>query len=234
MKRLLIGSAFSLALVVAAQAQKNETLEGNGNLVTKDISVEPFTTLEASGVYELKLVQGSREFLKIEADENLQALFTVRSSGGKLSVEMDKLRNKNLKSKNKLRVYVYFKTLKSLELQMVGNVNGTDLKFDDLKIENESVGNVDLDMTANRLELKNASVGNLILSGKAQAATIKNESVGGLRAGDFVVQTLDIDNEGIGGAEVHAVKGLKVKDSFLGKVKNRGGAPARKTNKVVI
>ena len=47
---------------------------------------------------------------------------------------------------------------------------------------------------------------------------IKNKSVGSIKAADFVVQKMDIDNEGIGSAEVNAEKELKVKDSFLGKV----------------
>jgi hypothetical protein len=38
----------------------------------------------------------------------------------------------------------------------------------------------------------------------------------------------------VGHAEVNAEKELKVKDSFLGKVTNRGSAPVKKSNKVVI
>lgn len=233
---------FFLALAVAAtaflqpaKAQKGETLEGNGHLVTKDISVQPFTALDASGVYELKLTQGATESVKIEADENLQELFTVRNDGSKLVIEMKELKNKNLKSKNKLRVYVQFKNLNALELKMVGNVSsGNDLAFDDLDLTNASVGNVDLDLNATRLNLENTSVGNVKLSGRAENAVMKNNGVGSLQAGAFVVQTLDIENSGVGSAEVNAAKGLKVKDSFLGRVKNKGGAPVRKMNKVVI
>jgi hypothetical protein len=58
--------------------------------------------------------------------------------------------------------------------------------------------------------------------------------VGSVKAGDFIVQTLDINNIGVGSAEVNAAKELKVKDSFLGKVTNKGAAPIRKMNKVVI
>jgi hypothetical protein len=47
-----------------------------------------------------------------------------------------------------------------------------------------------------------------------------------------MVQTMDIDNNGIGSAEVNAAKQLIVKDSFLGKVRNVGGADIKK--KVVI
>jgi hypothetical protein len=72
------------------------------------------------------------------------------------------------------------------------------------------------------------------LSGKAQNAVMVNSGVGSVKAGDFIVQTLDINNSGVGSAEVNAAKELKVKDSFLGKVTNKGAAPIRKMNKVVI
>jgi hypothetical protein len=148
---------------------------------------------------------------------------------------MKKLDNKNLKTKNKMRVYVTFKNLKSLDLKTVGNVSSSnDLSFDEVAITNRSVGNVDLDLKATRLNLENTSVGNVKLNGQAQNAVMKNSGVGSLQAGNFEVQTLDIDNSGIGSAEVNAIKGLKVKDSFLGRVKNRGAAPVRKMNKVTI
>ena len=93
---------------------------------------------------------------------------------------------------------------------------------------------MDLKLTANKIDLKNKSVGNVTLSGKAQDAVVRNSGVGSLEAGNFVVQTMNIENTGVGNAEVNAEKDLKVKDSFLGKVKNKGGATVRKMNRVRV
>jgi hypothetical protein len=92
---------------------------------------------------------------------------------------------------------------------------------------------VDLALNAQKLDIKNKSVGNLKLSGKAENAVIRSKSVGSIKAADLVVQTMDIDNDGVGSAEVNAAKELKVKDSFLGKVKNVS-SNAKRINKVVI
>jgi len=236
MRKIFLLALSALILNRASIAQeKQETLEGNGKLVTRDVNVSPFDALKASGVYELKLSQGSKETVRIEADENLQDLFQVRNDGSKLIIDMKKLEDKNLKTKNKMRVYVTFKKIKELELSTVGNVGSEDqLTFDDLDMENKSVGNVDLKLTANKIDLQNKSVGNLKLSGKAQNAVFKTSGVGSLEAGSFVVQTMNIENSGIGHAEVNAEKDLKVKDSFLGKVKNKGTAQVRKMNKVRV
>jgi len=228
-------STVVLSQTLMAQKEKNETLEGNGKVITRDISITSFDVLKASGVYELKLIQGTKETVKIEADENLQEYFTVKNEGNKLVIDMDKLKNKNLKSKGKMKVYVTFKKLKELDLSTVGNVvSDNHLSFDDLDLNNHSVGNVDLKLTANKLELDNQSVGSVKLSGKAQDAVIKNSGVGNLNAGTFVVQTMNIENTGVGSAEVNADKNLTVKDSFLGKVKNKGAATPRKMNKVRV
>ncbi|HEX2532293.1 MAG TPA: head GIN domain-containing protein, partial [Chitinophagaceae bacterium] len=231
MTKTFLGAALSLFIAGTAIAQnkKQETLEGNGNVVTREVSVQPFTALKASGVYELKLVQGPGEGVKIEADENLQELFEVKNDGSQLVISMKEMKNKNLKTKNKMRVYVTFKTLKSMELSTVGNVTTDNtLNFDDLDLRTTSVGNVNLKLTAEKLSLENKSVGDVSLSGTASDVVVRNNGVGSLHAASFVVQTMDIDNSGVGSAEVNAEKSLKVKDSFLGKVSNKGAAPVRK------
>ena len=229
----LLGS-FALSNAIA-QDDKWEKIEGNGKTVTREVNVSSFDALQASGIYELKLSQGSKETVKIEADENLQDYFNVRNEGNKLIIDMKKLENKNFSSKNKLKVYVTFKTLKELDLKTIGGANSDgQLSFEDLQLKNKSIGKVDLNFTATKLDLESKSVGSLTLTGKAQNAVIRHTGVGSIDASDFVVQTMDIENTGVGSARVNAEKNLKVKDSYLGKVSNKGSAPVRKMNRVRV
>jgi hypothetical protein len=82
--------------------------------------------------------------------------------------------------------------------------------------------------------MKNTSVGNVKLIGRADQAEVSNTGVGSLEAGNFIVQRMNIENTGVGSAKVNAEKDLKVKDSFLGKVENKGKATMRKMNKVRV
>ena len=228
-------SIFLLATTVFSQKDKDKEtkIEGSGNVVTKDVAIQPFDQLEASGVFNVVLTQGNKESLKIEAEDNLQPLFEIKNEGSKLMVDMKK--DSHFNSKKKMTVYITFKNLKSMDLKMVGNVSSEgNLNFGDLSLANKSVGSVDLALNAQKLDINNKSVGNLKLSGKAENAIIRSNSVGAIKASDLLVQTMDIDNDGVGSAEVNAVKELKVKDSFLGKVKNAGSATAKRINKVVI
>ena len=234
--------AAGLAVMIAGvsiNAQDNKhwddspRIEGSGNKVTKDVAVQPFDELDISGVFSVVLTQGNSESVKIEADDNLQELFEVKNEGSKLKIGMREKTNFN--SKTKMKVYISFKKLKSLDLKTVGNVSSEQmLSFDKLKLGNKSVGDVNLKISAQDVEIENKSVGSVKLQGKAENAVIRSNSVGSIVAPDFLVQTMDIDNTGVGSAEVNAAKELKVKDSFLGKVTNRGAATAKKMNNVRI
>jgi len=228
-----------VAMSFSTMAQKNDKyddkdrIEGSGNVITKDINVKSFDELNASGVFNLLLSQGDKESLKIEADDNLMDLFIIENDGSTLTIKMKK--NSNFNSKKQLKVYVTFKTLKSMDLGMVGGTSSDEkLKFADLKLKNQSVGSVSLNMTLQTLNMENQSVGSVKLEGSAENAVVKNNSVGSINAGNFVVQKMDIENNGVGSATVNAEKELKYSDSFLGKVSNKGNATVKKKNKVVI
>lgn len=224
---------FITSISLHAQDKDKNRIEGSGNVVTKDIAVQSFSELDVSGVFSVMLTQGTKEGVKIEADDNLQDLFEVKNDGAKLIVSMKK--NSNFNSKKKMKVYITFNKLKSMELKTVGDISSDqNLSFENLKIDNKSVGSIDLKLSAQNINIENKSVGNVKLSGKADIVTIKNNGVGSIQAANFLVQKMDIDNTGVGSAEVNAEKELKVKDSFLGKVTNKGSASARRMNKVVI
>jgi hypothetical protein len=217
-------------------AQKNDKyddkdrIEGSGNVITKEISVKSFDELNASGVFNLLLSQGDKESLKIEADDNLMDLFIIENEGSTLKIKMKK--NSNFNSKKQLKVYVTFKTLKSMDLGMVGGTSSDEkLKFTDLKLKNQSVGSVNLNMTLQTLNLENQSVGSVKLEGSAENAVVKNNSARTMP--EILVQKWKLKIMALA-LTVNAEKELKYSDSFLGKVSNKGNATVKKKNKVVI
>ena len=241
MKRIiffLLTVFFSATLI----AQDRVTLEPSGNIVTKNIGVQPFDVIEASGLYEMVLEEGDREVVKIEADDNIQSMFSVSSNGGKLIIEMPGLKNHDINSKNKnerkslkWKVYVTYKKLKRLDVSLVGNVTcSTPLKSDAFEINSKAVGNINLRITTNKLNVTNKGVGNVTLQGTATDAIVENAGVGKFDGEELVVQTMDINNSGIGSADVNVEKNLKIKQSFLGRVRNKGNAKSNNGEGVVI
>ena len=241
MRKLFLTMTVAALFVTAAKSQDHENhdkdnrpqIEGSGNIVTKEFNVTPFTELDVKGVFNVLLTQGNKEGVKIEADDNLQSLFEVKNVGSRLVISMKE--NSNFNSKKKLKVYISFKNLKNMELKTVGDISSeNDLTFDNLNISSKSVGSIDLKMTAQSINVDNKSVGSVKLNGKAENAIIRNKGVGSVQAASFLVQKMDIENSGVGSAEVNAAKEIIVKDSFLGKVTNKGAAPMKKLKRAAI
>ena len=129
----------------------------------------------------------------------------------------------------KLKVYVTFKVLKNLDAAVIGNIHSeAPLKLDVFEVNSKNVGNITLALTATKLTVYNKGVGSITLSGSVPNAVIVNSGVGSIKGEDLMVQTMNIENTGVGSASVNVAKDLKVKDSFLGKVKNTGSAKTRK------
>jgi hypothetical protein len=240
MKRILMPFLLMLLCAVTATAQEHRSIEPSGNIVTKNVNIQPFDAIQAKGLYELILSQGDKESVKIEADDNLQYLFSVTNDGSTLEIDMPKLKDQNINFKNKterqtlrLKVYITFKKIKSLDVGVIGNVRSeTPLKFDALEIDSKNVGNINLQFTANKLTVRNKGVGNITLSGNATDAVVTNAGVGQFEGEDMVIQTMNIDNSGVGHANVNVEKNLTIKESFLGKVNNKGKAKTHKMDGV--
>ena len=233
MKKILAPLSLLLLCSIAATAQEKKTIEPSGNIVTKEVSVKPFDAIRAKGLYELVLSQGDKESVKIEADDNIQNLFTVSNEGSVLVIDMPELKDKNINFQNnkekdhnlKWKVYVTCKNLKSIDVGVIGNVHSeTPLKSDAFEIDSKNVGNINLQLTTNKLTIRNKGVGKITLNGSATDAVINNSGVGELEGDDLIVQTMNIDNSGVGHASVNVQKDLTIKQSFLGKVSNKGNA----------
>ncbi|MEO6406822.1 MAG: head GIN domain-containing protein [Ferruginibacter sp.] len=234
MNNKILLAALGLAVSFTATAQDRETITGSGKVETKTIIIKPFNEIKISGIFELVLSQGE-ESLKIEADDNLQQYFTVKNDGNKLVVDMEKMDHKNFKSSSKMKVYLSFKNLDAMDLKTIGNVSSNEpLKFDILKINSEAIGNIKLQVQAKKITVKNKGVGNITLTGNADDAEVSNSGVGSFAASDLVVQTMSIENSGIGSAHVNVVKSIQAKSTGMGSINNSGAAPLPKKKRTVV
>jgi len=63
---------------------------GNGHVITKERPVTSFSKISIEGIFPVVLSQdGGSEFVKVEADENLQEFILVRNEGSELIVETE-------------------------------------------------------------------------------------------------------------------------------------------------
>lgn len=218
-----------LSVIAVSLLSSAVIAQGNSTSV-KNVDVKSFSSIKASGVFTLKLAQGP-EGVKMEGDQELISRIQVVNEGNTLVIKMDDKKEK-INSKKGATVTVSFKDLSSAEFNMVGDVKSAGtLKFSNLVINNNMVGDFSLDLSATSLVMKNKGVGEVELKGSATKAEITNSGVGEVDADDFKVQEMQVSNSGVGSVTVNVEKSIKVRNSGLGSVKNVGAAkmPSNRT-----
>jgi hypothetical protein len=196
--------------------------KGNGNVVTEERQVKPFTHLTIQGVFPVELSQnGDKEYVKVQTDANLQQYITVQNDGDELIIKTDK--DASISRTTKLKVYVNIRNIKTLEFSSVGNLTtANDLKLDSLELNSESVGKLSLGIRADFLRANLNAVGSTTLSGAVREARINNKSVGTLSAYDLKAGTLMIHNTAVGTAEVYADSVFYIRSEAIGMLYYKG------------
>ncbi|GHT08866.1 DUF2807 domain-containing protein [Bacteroidia bacterium] len=111
MKKVSLISMMSIFMVLTAWSQR-----------TVETNLKEFTSINASGVFDIVLTQGNSESLSIEADEELIPYVKYDVSAGVLKLWLKKNELKNIK---KPKAFVTLKELNSLNLSGACSVNGT-------------------------------------------------------------------------------------------------------------
>src|SRR5436190_22674490 len=81
-------------------------VEGNGNIVAKEVKVSSFLRLHLAVNSSVELYQSDEEKVIVETDENLQEFFYVRNSGRTLYVSAEGMLRKPLYTDCRVKVYI--------------------------------------------------------------------------------------------------------------------------------
>ncbi|MCD7978185.1 MAG: DUF2807 domain-containing protein [Tannerellaceae bacterium] len=152
--------------LIPAFLQANNTIKGNGKVITKEISISDYEEISMAGSVEFEYVQsGSSPSLTVTVDENIFPYLDIKTKGKKLEIGT---KNDGWKSVN-LRPTVYkirsnSKDLKKLNAAGSGKfyVNGT--------------------FNTSRTEFNLAGSGNIYLKGQVQSEEIKFNVAGSGKA----------------------------------------------------
>jgi hypothetical protein len=191
-------------------------VQGNGNIISKEISVSTFVRLHLGCKGVTELYQGEEEKVIIEADENLMEHCAATNAGRTLFVSTGEGARKPVFTHCVVKVF-----LRQLNILYVRN-NGGDvicpnelILKDPLEITIQSVGNTELNITAPSVKILNQSNGNLTLKGSTGKLDIKNQAKGDLNASQFKAGELNIKNMAYGNVLLHADDSISI--SHFGK-----------------
>ncbi len=159
MKLLKIGFLFLLFLqIMSCKKPENRSCwKGTGKVVTKNIPLASFQTLELHQRLNIVLVQDSLEFLEIEAGENLQNFIDWSIVNGKLEIwNQNKCAYLRYKTGD-VKVTIHFKSLAKLiywgsELLVSSDTIQADYLY---IMMNDGAGDLDLRVHANTINVLN-------------------------------------------------------------------------------
>lgn len=203
---------------------------GSGNVTTENRTVSPFNAVNISGIFPVELSQdGGAEWVKVEADDNLQKLITVTSAGGALHVAMED--KASIRKSTRFKVYINIKNIHQLDVSSVGTLTcANTLKLDSIEVNGESVGKTNLDIDAAFLRANLKSIGNTMLTGNVAEARINNKSVGSLKAYGLKTHTMMIHNTAVGSAEIYADSAFYIRSSAIGTLHYKGPGVVKELN----
>ena len=188
----------------------------------KNMPVQPFTSINAVGVFNIILQSGSTEsvVVKNEFPEDLKI-----SNNGDTLVITDTISNHNNNGNHITIIYVTYKQLKAIKTESVGQIKTIDtIKANTFTFEGDGVGENILFINADSVNASENGVGALVIAGRSRYANIEDNGVGALKASDFKVSILHATVSGVGAAKVYADSAIYLNVSGVGGVKYYGPA----------
>ncbi len=208
-----------LGTVSCVSGQNWKTVEGHGNVVTKERKTESFTGVKVSSGIDVYLKQGNDESVSVEADENLHEYIITEVRNGVLNVYSEY----SIRKAERKRVYVTIKELNSVKTTSAGDVYGeSPINCDNLELSASSAGDIKLEINAKNIDVDISSSGDITLSGETDKLKADLSSAGDLKAFDLKAGEADISVSSAGDADVNVTEKLTAKASSAGDINYKG------------
>lgn len=231
-----LASAFTLAaattlLSSAASAWGwGTTVTGSGTSKTETRNVSGYTGLGVSLPAKVTVIQGDKEGVVLEGDDNIIAVIETEVERGSLKLRFTE-KNMNVKTKVPLKATVYVKTLEGISVAGSGDVTSDQLKSANFKASIAGSGDVQIKhLTADMLKVSIAGSGDMaISSGKVSAIDVSIAGSGDVKTGGLEADKVKVSIAGSGDATVWAKTALNVSVAGSGDVKYYGNPEVKKS-----
>ncbi len=224
MKKLLF--LFSLLATLQLSAQWPwEKIEGNGKLKKESRSVGGYTAVASSGFWDVMISYGESNSIEVEGDENLLSYIETEVENGTLNIRTKK--KYNLRSHNKVVVYVSLTKIRGVSLSGSGDIIGKGKFRNDGTTDFKVSGSGSIEMSFDKVEKADVSVsgsGDIRLSGAANAVEARISGSGNADCSNLISDDASARISGSGNIKLNANKSVDASISGSGNVSYRGSA----------
>ena len=228
----------------------NETVKGNGKIVTKEISISDYEKVSVAGSLTFEYEQSNAApYLRVEVDENILPLLDIRTENGGLKVGPKK--NKNI-NPTVFKVKSNSKNLAEVNSAGSGKfIVISSLDVSRLKLSKAGSGRIELkksvkgttllanmagsgeiivkDLKVEELKCSHAGSGSISVNGEAKNAAYDLSGSGSIKAFGCKVENVKASLAASGGIEVFATSNLNASVAGSGSIKYKGEPELKKS-----
>ncbi|MGE4289632.1 MAG: head GIN domain-containing protein [Salinivirgaceae bacterium] len=184
-----------------------QVVKGEGEVKTDVRELTGFTGIIAQGRFELALVQGGPEGVRIESNENLLEFFQTRIEDSMLYISM----TADIRKYSTLKVTVSVKELKKIYLlNEISLVSDRVIHFETLELFSGGMSRIDLELYASKLTLQLTDGTFASLKGFAEGMQAEIHDETELNAFELQVNKASILSSGFTEIMVHVKKELRL------------------------
>lgn len=208
----LLACLAPLSLVAGCIVNLDSGLKGSGTIKTELREAIEFSSISFETEGNLTVKQTGKEFLSISADDNLLPLFKSRVADRTLYLST--VKGSDINPTQPAEFVVQVKSLESLNMDGVGNIEVRDIK-------------------GKRLSVTHSGVGEMTIMGSADALALNLSGVGSYQGEAFNTKEATVHSSGVGSAVINATEQVDATLSGVGSVEYIGSPQVRKSVKGV-
>jgi hypothetical protein len=203
---------------------------GSGKVTMETRTVSNFHAIDISYPGEIVISQGSKESLKIEAEDNVLPGLKTEVKNGTLEIYYKSEQGKHVNPTKPVKITIVVKELDDVQFSSAGSLTIDGVKTDSLDFGLSGAGKVDVnDIETKDLKIDLSGAGSMDASGIADKLDVNISGAGSYNGGDLHSQDVKVNISGFGGATVWADKELDANVSGAGSV-NYYGSPSVSKN----
>lgn len=212
-------AVFVMALLLASVPLMAQQLRGNGNIKTENRNASGFEGINVSGGFNVEITQGSKESVRLEAEENLLNNIKTEVRNGVLHIYNDK----SLSTNKGMKAYITVKELRSIEISGGVKVTGNStFKTDKFDLDMSGGSNVKLALNTKQLTADMSGASKVELTGQADEVNMDMSGASKVEAADLMAKRVKIQASGASKVKVYAKDALNINASGASSVYYKG------------
>lgn len=212
---------FSLhGLPLQGQGWWGSGVSGEGPTVERNLDLAPFSALKVSISGDVHITQGSKQSVRIVAQENIIALIKTEVEGGTWHLGF----KESVRKTGSVQVYITMPTLRALGVTGSGQVFVKDgfKVSDDFSLSVTGSGDIEMALSGESVSAQVSGSGSLRLRGSATRLSAKVTGSGSLQAYDLPIGDSEVVVTGSGSCKLSVRENLEARVTGSGSIYYKG------------